>query len=196
MSYYKPVLVTGDYSTRQRRANDINALAYFEQHFNASTQRTANYTCAIVGKNASLTSKQWASLYCELVSDALGTVNKGVIVGGFNGRGSGNLESTRMPAILAEPCFITTQAGYDAARFMADTLAKCIARSIYEIFAESGNVALSIGHIGKTSAPNDKGAKGIGGLMEGELAKTVVYKSISLIRELPGRLLNLSGEPE
>lgn len=187
MSTYKVQFFWGDYTDRQRSANAAEAICYIEHHFNSSVV-TAHGTEVIVGSNSGTTSRNWAALYAAKVSAAIGTDvrspgTKGVIVGGYSGRGDGNLRSTKMPAILVEPCFVSNPA--EAAIVKSEEgqnkLAKALADSIREMFPDGGLVAFSVGHKGKESNPHDMGAAVYGGGTEAEYAEIVLNKAKALL---------------
>lgn len=162
---YKVKFYQGDYSTRQKNANADKAICYLEQHFNSGSEK-ATYALANVATNAGATSKKWASDYVGQVSATFGTkpanndfAKDGVSVGGYKGRGNGNLLYTAMPAILCEPLFATNpeQAAIIRSTTGQDSLAKCIALSIAAMFPNGGLVAFSVGHKGRHSKPHDLG---------------------------------------
>jgi len=162
---YRAKIYKGDYIDRQHEANEDQAICYFEQHFN-SADRSAAYNCVIVGSNASMTSKIWGSNYSKLIESAFDIKSyrasktpQGIVVGGFNDRGNGNLKHTYMPAILAEPMFLTNPLHW---RILQQTitprlLAYITVHSILLMFPEGGLVGLSIGHKYKKFNPNDLG---------------------------------------
>src|SRR6185436_9363941 len=98
----------GDYYKRQQDANADHAAAYVEHHFNSSSSDQANYATVVVGSNASQTSRKWGCWYAKAIAELFGTRvggEQGILVGGWNGRGDGNLKHTNMPAVLLEPLF-------------------------------------------------------------------------------------------
>ena len=98
----------GDYLERQQKANEDGCAGYLEYHFNGSASPMANYTVTITGSNASQTSKNWGRWYAQAVAQEFDLPlggDRGIMVGGYNGRGDYNLRFTRMPAILLEPLF-------------------------------------------------------------------------------------------
>src|SRR5690554_2498258 len=108
---FKARFYKGDYIQRQKAANADKAVVYIEQHFNSGSA-SATYALANVGTNAGRTSKLMAATYVEKVCAAFGTkpanndfASNGVSVGGYDGRGNGNLIYTHMPAMLLEPLF-------------------------------------------------------------------------------------------
>ena len=175
---------TGDYKDRQRQANIDGAVCYVEQHFNASSNPDANYAMVVVANNASQKSKSWGLHYALKASELFDIRNNRLSIGGVGGRGNGNLIYTSMPAILLEPCFISNP---EQARLMLediyqDKLAKVLADSIRVFFPDGGLVAFSIGHVGKTSNPNDRGASVAGSdLMESDIATKVMQKARKML---------------
>ena len=175
---------TGDYKERQRQANIDGAVCYVEQHFNASSNPDANYAMVVVANNASQKSKSWGLHYALKASELFDIRNNRLSIGGIGGRGNGNLIYTSMPAILLEPCFISNP---EQARLMLedsyqDKLAKVLADSIRVFFPDGGLVAFSIGHVGKTSNPNDRGASVAGSdLMESDIATKVMQKARKML---------------
>lgn len=181
---YKVKFYTGDYSTRQHDANSDKAMCYVEHHFNSSDAddpTTADYSVVIVGRNASKKSIAWGSLYAQTVDQEFTEIKKtggvnGVLVGGYGGRGDGNLILTNMPAILVEPMFCNDPE--HAAVMHSDEgqkkLAKILAYTIVTTFPDGGLVAFSVGHKYKKSNPNDRGAAVYGGGTEADIAENVL----------------------
>jgi len=176
---------TGSYRTRQKLANDWGADLYVEHHFNsadASQANQPNYPLVVVAVNASERSKVWGQSYVRKVSALLGPFfgatyaprsfgdpHFGVKVGGFsaggiNNRGDYNLRFTNMPAILLEPAFVSnaTHAKVITTLDGKSLFAKALIQSIQEILPDGGKVAFSVGHKGKPSKPNDRGAAVVG----------------------------------
>lgn len=184
---YYPRFVTGDYGARQKAANEMGAVCYLEQHFNASPSPSTNYCCVIVADNASSTSKAWAATYAALIHLHTGIEpyagsQTGTVVGGFEGRGNANLRSTNMPAILVEPLFCTNKEYANGLHpTVEQVLASAIVQSITAAFPQGGIVALSIGHKGKDSNPNDRGAQCINGETEADWAERVLVKAAEIL---------------
>jgi hypothetical protein len=170
-------------------ANEDNAICYVEQHFN-SAGPTANYSCVIVGSNASERSKNWGTLYSRLVSEAFQVPDRGIVIGGFNGRGDANLRHTAMPAILLEPLFASNPEHAHIIRSSVgqETLAQILVTSIRRIFPDGGLVAMSIGHKGKTSRPNDRGAAVVGGGFEADYAEIVLKLAEQMLLAAPNKI--------
>jgi N-acetylmuramoyl-L-alanine amidase len=103
----------GEYIKRQQAANADGAVAYVEHHFNSDEASKAGYACVVVGSNASNTSRNWGRWYAKAIAQQFGGGiggDQGILVGGYHGRGDGNLKHTRMPAVLLEPLFASKRA--------------------------------------------------------------------------------------
>lgn len=180
----------GDYLQRQQAANADRAVAYVEHHFNSSASPSAGYAVVVVGSNASSTSRNWGRWYARAVADQFGTQvggDGGILVGGWAGRGDGNVKHTRMPAVLLEPLFASNPQQADAIRSEAGqaALARILAESIRRFFPDGGLVAFSVGHKYKTSSPNDRGAALAGGGTEADHAELVLQKAAQLLAAEP-----------
>ena len=116
---YSVKFYKGDYYQRQQDANADKAAAYVEHHFNSSSSDQASYAVVVVGSNASQTSRNWGRWYAKAIADQFGTRvagDQGILVGGWNGRGDGNLKHTNMPAVLLEPLFASNPQQADIIR--------------------------------------------------------------------------------
>ena len=179
----------GNYSTRQRKANKDEAKAYVEHHFNSSSSSTANYAVVVTGSNASRTSKNWGRWYANAVATFFGTRvagDNGILVGGWNGRGDGNLKHTDMPAILLEPLFASNPQHADIIRSESGQtdLARILVESIQRFFPNGGLIAFSVGHKYKKSSPNDRGAALAGGGSEADYAEKVLKKAAVMLEAI------------
>ena len=178
---YEVRFYKGDYSERQRRANADQAIAYVEHHFNSSSSPTAEYTVVITGSNASQTSRNWGRWYAQAISREFEVPvggDQGIMVGGYDGRGDGNLRHTDMPAILLEPLFASNPRHADIVRSEDGQmrLARVLVDSIKRFFPDGGLIAFSVGHKYKTSNPSDRGAALVGGGTEAEFAEKVLRR--------------------
>lgn len=183
---YEVRFYKGDYYARQQAANKDNAIAYVEHHFNSSSSGQANYAVVVVGSNASQTSRNWGRWYAKAVADQFGTEiggDQGILVGGWSGRGDGNVKHTEMPAVLLEPLFASNpqQAEIIRSETGQAVLARILAESIRRFFPKGGLVAFSVGHKYKTSSPNDRGAKLAGGGDEADFAEKVLQKAAQIL---------------
>ncbi len=176
----------GDYRARQQAANADDAIAYVEHHFNSSGSSQANYAVVVVGSNASQTSRNWGRWYAKAIADQFGIGiggDQGILVGGWSGRGDGNVKHTEMPAVLLEPLFASNpqQAEIIRSKSGQAVLAQILAESIRRFFPKGGLVAFSVGHKYKTSAPNDRGAPLAGGGDEADFAEKVLEKAAQIL---------------
>jgi hypothetical protein len=188
---YQVVWFTGDYSARQKAANKAGVICYYEQHFNSAAPH-AHYALVLVASNAGSTSRSWARNLAVSFGDRLVLPDlplgdgDGVKVLDSDDRGYGNLASTAMPACLGEPGFINDPdffawlkgGGYKE-------IAGDVANSIRKAFPKGGKVGFSIGHKGKTSAPNDRGAVAPDGSYEADWAEKVLKHAELLLEAAP-----------
>ncbi len=186
---YKVKFYKGDYKPRQEDANADKAVAYVEHHFNSSTSESADYSMVIVGSNASQTSCNWGRWYATAVAKAFDTKvggDRGIVVGGYNGRGDYNVKYTKMPAILLEPLFVSNPRHAEIVRsdYGQNVLAEILVDSIKRFFPEGGLIAFSVGHKDKTSLPNDRGAPMVGGKYEADYADLVLQKAATLLTSI------------
>jgi hypothetical protein len=203
-SPYRVAFYKGDYLERQQAANADQAVAYVEQHFNSSASASAGYAVVIVGSNASSTSRNWGRWYARAVAGQFGTRvggDGGILLGGFNGRGDGNVKHTTMPAVLLEPLFASNPQQADLIRSETGqaALARILVESLRRFFPAGGLVAFSVGHKYKRSNPNDPGALLAGGGTEAEYAEKVLIRAAKLLTEEPAvptprRLRVMRGE--
>jgi hypothetical protein len=186
---YSVKFYKGDYYDRQRAANRDEAVAYVEHHFNSSSSPEAGYAVVVTGSNASQTSKNWGRWYARAVADQFGirvSGDNGILVGGWNGRGDGNLKYTDMPAILLEPLFASNPQHADIMRSETGqaALARVLVESIQRFFPRGGLIAFSVGHKYRESRPSDRGAAVVGGGAEADYAEKVLEKAADLLREI------------
>lgn len=183
---YTVKFYTGPYSVRQRQANADKAIVYIEHHFNGSSNPHPDYTCAIVSSNSSRTSRRMAMLYAGLVAKEFGTQvhgDNGVVIGGFNGRGDGNIKRTAMPAMLVEPMFASNpaQAAIIKSQEGQTRLAKVLVDTIVQMFPDGGLVAFSVGHKYKSRSSKDRGVPVLGGGWEADYAEKVLKIAENLL---------------
>lgn len=88
-----------------------------------------------------------------------------------------------MPAILLEPLFASNPRHADIIRSDEGQtrLARILVESIQRFLPDGGLVAFSIGHKGKRSRPNDRGASVLGGGMEADYAEIVLKKAQTML---------------
>ena len=186
---YKVKFYKGNYRARQEAANNDQAIAYVEHHFNSSSSNTASYAVVVTGSNASQTSKNWGRWYAKAVATHFGTSvggTNGILVGGWEGRGDGNLKYTHMPAILLEPLFASHPQHADLIRSESGqhALALILVESIQRFFPAGGLIAFSVGHKYKDSNPNDRGAALTGGGTEADYAEVVMQKAAEMLSDI------------
>ncbi|MYZ53552.1 N-acetylmuramoyl-L-alanine amidase family protein [Malikia spinosa] len=185
---YQVKFFEGDYYARQLAANQAGAVAYVEHHFNSSSSTQANYAVVVVGANASQVSRNWGRWYAKAIAEQFGTDvggDQGILVGGWNGRGDGNLKHTQMPAVLLEPLFASHPQQADLIRSASGQaiLARILVESIRRFFPQGGLIAFSVGHKYKTSQPDDRGADLAGGGSEADYAELVLKKAAQLLTD-------------
>lgn len=156
---WKPAIITGDYDERQAAANKMKAVCYYEQHMNSYDPSAPLYGLVEVAHNASARSKSWAA---DLAVRWQGLTALPTRVRQLRDgeRGNFNIKLTAMPACLGEPGPIN-HPEFDRWMESAENryaLARAVADSIMAAFPAGGTVALSVGHLGKTSNPRDTGA--------------------------------------
>lgn len=162
---YQVKFYKGDYSIRQQTANHDKAICYYEQHFNSHLKTSSSGIEILIADNASDTTRRWAEILAEKFYEVLGTRlrhGNGILEVKRGSRGYWNLARTNMPAVLAEPLFVSNPDEVKILKENINELGLAISTSIKEIFTEGGLVAFSVGHKYKTSSPNDRGAKVIG----------------------------------
>lgn len=180
-----------DYQERQAAANRDLCDLYVEQHFNSSVGESANYTVVVVGSNASARSKVLGRAYANRIANEFGTRlggQNGLLIGGFNGRGDGNIRHTKMPAVLLEPLFGSNPA---QAKIISSPdgqlrLARCLADTIKEFYADDAKIAFSIGHKYKRTNPRDRGAAVVGGATEADCAEQVLILAAEMLQGKQG----------
>jgi N-acetylmuramoyl-L-alanine amidase len=182
---YKVKFYTGDYHIRQKAANLDKAVLYLEGHANSSTSVSADYSMAVVATNHSKKSYQFAVDFARECGSSFkaahGTVERPAIYGAdgvrVGDRGNGNLALANMPAVLLEPVFASNphQAEYAESDEGLDRLAGIINSLVRLHFPKQGLIAFSIGHIGKTSQPKDRGAAWVGKRFANEASYVTEY---------------------
>lgn len=188
---YEVRFYKGNYIERQRQASADKAVAYVEQHFNASASASAGYVVVITGSNASQVSRNWGQWYSQAINREFDVPiggDQGIKVGGYNGRGDGNLKYTSMPAILLEPFFVSNPAHAEIVRSDdgQTRLARVLVDSIERFFPKGGLIAFSVGHKYKRSNPDDRGAAVVGGGTEADIAEQVLEKAAAMLRASSG----------
>jgi hypothetical protein len=146
----------------------------------------------ITGSNASQTSKNWGRWYAAAVArefDIPVSGDRGIVVGGYGGRGDYNLKFTDMPAILLEPLFASNpqHVQWICSESGQTRLAMILCESIQRFFQGGGLIGFSVGHKYKTSKPDDRGARVFGGDSEADYAEVVLEKAKTLLEAVAGQ---------
>jgi len=174
------------YFRRQREANRIGAICYVEQHFNSGSD-SADYGMVLTAPKPSAMTLALATAYTAALRRSCkiglfyGPVPEapGVLPGGFNGRGMGNLRWLKIPGILVEPIFVSNAV---QARWLkvegVPLLARTLNIAIRKTFPDGGIVAFSVGHV-----PPDPGAKIVNGGWEHDWAIKVLKTAKVLLED-------------
>jgi hypothetical protein len=198
---YEVRFYKGNYKWRQLQANRDRCAAYVEHHFNAASSSRAGYSVVVTGYNASDTSKKWGRWYANRVGQVFNVPvggRGGILVGGYNGRGNGNLKHTHMPAILLEPLFVSNpqHAQWVRSEDGQNKLANILANSIIEFFPNGSRIGFSVGHKYKSSRPSDRGAAVHGGGTEADYAEIVMEKAKVILEKYDPASKTLSQATE
>lgn len=183
---YDVSFYTGNYRWRQALANQDHCVAYVEQHFNASESLRDGYTMVIVSYESSKKVRKWAKWYVKNVARTFGVRQyrgRGILVGGYDGRGNGNLKYLKMPGVLLESLFATNprHAKWIKNEVNQLQLAFILFKSIRKYFPQGGRICFSVGHKYKFYPRNDRGAHIYGGGRESEYAEIILKQTQSLI---------------
>lgn len=181
---YEVRFYSGDYRARQIAANADDAKLYVEGHLN-SFDGSKNHALALVASNASERSKAVARRFTRNVAAEFALPNAGARIVEPRERGNYSLAFTKMPAFLAEPFYIDTAAGAQWARSRYTDIADCLVAAIREQFPLGGLIAFSIGHVGKTSNPSDRGALSALGDWESDLVTPYMKRAGQLLERTP-----------
>ncbi len=158
------VFLTGDYAlrrVRQRQAAAEGCALTVDFHFNSNGP--AAYGGEVYHKRGDAASRRVAE---RIVAGfrSIGLPDHGSEPVKSGGR-AGFIDAYANPAVLLEPLFVSNpkQAAWlhDAENFQK--LAKAVAQVILESTCDKDTIGLSIGHLGKDSSPNDRGATCRGG---------------------------------
>lgn len=162
---------TGDYKDRQQAAIKDGCDLYLEQHMNSTQNFRINYGLAIYVPRIKTAndSKTAGKYYCEELAkrvDWTCTISSTLSYG----RAIANIGIVAevMPALVLEPCFVSNT---EIAKWLnnnfqetTDLFSQIIIDTLKRLNYQK--VALSMGHYGKISSPNDKGALSVVGFNE------------------------------
>ena len=168
---YTVIIVTGDYYPRQEAARAAGALLYIEVHGNADEDPTADGACCVLPLDPTPASLalglQLAHVAAERAPHRL--LREGGLRLGGKGWANVDPDRTGCPSALWEPGFVSCLAYDDWCRARGlHLLGMGLAATVRGALPRGGVVALSIGHEGRTSHPDDRGAPRVGGGWESE----------------------------
>ena len=168
---YTVIIPTGDYYPRQEVARAAGALLYIEVHGNANEDKTADGACCVLPLDPTPASLalglQLAHVAAERAPHRL--LREGGLRLGGKGWANVDPDRTGCPSALWEPGFVSCLAYDDWCRARGlHLLGMGLAATVRGALPRGGVVALSIGHEGRTSHPDDRGAPRVGGGWESE----------------------------
>lgn len=208
---YKVVRLTGDYSAREKAANAAGCACVWQQHLNsggalpryALMEIAAPYTA-----RERACAKTAVDLYAALIGGGLG-YGDGVNELADGARGESIIDGN-VEAYISEPLFASNaeQAAWVAKRENQRRIAECNVAALKKHYPSGSVIGLSVGHIGKTSQPSDRGATVVGtGLTEADVCTNIISdmevllteqedESVKVIIGTPGRVWRLARGTE
>lgn len=183
MAKYKVMRLTGDYDVREDRAVKLGLDAVIHFHFNAVVNRDAVgamvlYAGAYDKREASLAGRLSAKLAAFLKTKDRGGVylKDGVRAEWF-------IDEGKAPTLIFEPQFVSNPGFAKWIKKAGNRVAlgKFIAGCLVTEFPQGAEFGFSLGHKGKTSAPNDRGASVYGGGTEADMAEGVMEAAIKAL---------------
>jgi hypothetical protein len=181
------VFLTGDYATkvkpRQIQAKVEDCALTIDFHFNS------NGSSAIGGevyfKDGNAKAKEFARAVIE-VFRSLNLPDHGDPLKTAGDSRAGFILAYHCPAVLLEPLFISnpTQAAWIRDPANLASLGQGIARAIKAKTADGDKIGLSVGHLGKDSAPDDRGARHVIEGWEADYAKRLA-ETVARHLEIP-----------
>lgn len=176
----------GDYDTRQHVAAAAGCDLYLEQHFNSAVDPGVTYPAGLY-LDGDEPSRALAREYAARVSEVC-PVRGGeprAIPLGPGDRGRVNLRYVASPRAILEPGFGSNPAfaAWAQSADGVEALAGALVHVVRGACPRGGVVALSVGHLGKAQAPDDRGAPLAGGGWEGDLALRVVDRAHEMLAE-------------
>ena len=188
---YEVRFYKGDYLQRQLAANADKAVAYVDTTSTAVLRRRramrswwwARTRRAPAATGDAGMPRRWPS---NSATKAGG--DQGIMVGGWEGRGDGNVKHTKMPAVLLEPLFASHPQQAEAIRGDAGqaVLAPHPRREHPPLLPRRWIGRFSVGHKYKVSSPNDRGAALAGGGNEADHAEKVLLKAEEMLHGVTG----------
>lgn len=207
----RTIRLTGDYDKREAQARSAGCACVWHQHMNSSGP-TARYALVEVAYPTTLrelaTAHAAANEYAQLLGGGLG-YGSGVKVLKDGERGESIVDGNA-EAFISEPLFVSnpTQAAWIAKPENQRAIAECNVRALRANYPDDALIGLSIGHVGKTSNPADRGADVVGtGLTEAAVCAGVIAhmetllagqeeNNVKVLRGSPGRVWRLSRGTE
>ena len=185
---YDIVLLTGDYSEREAEARRRGCACVWHQHLNSVADPDPSYTLVEVAYPTTARELACAVDAARNVANVMrGGLGDGdgvkVLPDGARGESiiDGNTE-----AFISEPLFCSNpeQARWVAVRSNQTRIAKANVDAIAKHYPDGSLIGLSIGHVGKTSNPADRGAVVVGtGLMESDVCTGIIEDMATLLTE-------------
>ena len=187
---YTVVRLTGDYTAREAEARRRGCAMVWHQHLNSVADPRPSYTLVEVA---------YPTTARELKCARDAAVNYARRLGGGYGDGDGvkilkdgargeSIVDGNVEAFISEPLFASnpTQAKWVAQSANQRALAKDAVDAIKANYPDGSVIGLSIGHIGKTSNPSDRGAIVVGtGLTEAAVCTEIIAEMERLLKEAP-----------
>jgi hypothetical protein len=183
---YKVVRLTGDYEAREAEAKRRGCAMVLHQHLNSVADPKPSYTLVEVAYPTTARelkcARDAAANYETLLKGGLG-YGSGVRVLKDGDRGESIIDNT-LEAYISEPLFASnpTQAKWVAKPESQRALARAAVDAIQANYPDGSVIGLSIGHIGKTSNPRDRGARVVGtGLTEAAVCTEIIAEMERLL---------------
>lgn len=151
------LILAGDYKARQVKANEAAAGLYLELHLNSASP-SATGVETWVATNASSTSKRVAAEIGRALSKRTGLILRHGGVAQVGGRAEGSVVYTAMPAVLVEIGFCSNADDLAVVKDLVDEVADALLDAVEVSLSGIELLALSVGHVGKTSNKADRGA--------------------------------------
>lgn len=180
------VRLTGDYEAREAEARRRGCAMVWHQHLNSVADPKPSYTLVEVAEPTTARELRCARAaavnYEKLLHGGFGD-GDGVKVLGDGARGESIIDNT-LEAYISEPLFASNpaQAKWVAKPENQRALANAAVDAIKATYPDGSVIGLSIGHIGKTSNPRDRGASVVGtGLTEAAVCTEIIAEMERLL---------------
>lgn len=184
---YKVVRLTGDYEAREAEARRRGCAMVWHQHLNSVGDPRPSYALVEIAEPTTQRelrcARDAAANYAKLLGGGLGA-GDGVKVLKDGERGENIIDNT-LEAYISEPLFASNpaQARWVAVPANQRALARAAVDAIKANYPDGSTIGLSIGHIGKTSSPRDRGAVVVGtGLTEAAVCTGIIAEMERLLK--------------